>query len=399
MFEATTARRGQRDVALLALCNALAMTGNSVVIAIVAIVGTSLAPSKFLATAPLTLQMVGTMAAVFPASMLMKRHGRRAGFVVGIMIGIAGSLLAATGVFVGDFVVYCFGATIYGVFMGFVQFYRFAAADAAPPAIRGKAISFVVAGGVAAGLFGPELAIWSRYWFDAALYAGCHLAITALQMSALVLLAFIRIPPPSEEERSGGGRKLAAVARQPVFIVAAMSGMIGYASMSLIMASTPLAILADGHPFEDAAWVIQWHLLGMFAPSFLTGHLIDRFGVLNVIAAGAVLASVCVALNLSGSDLTINFWAPLMLLGISWNFMFVGGSTLLTYAYAPAEKAKVQAANDSLVFSSVALATLFSGATYHLLGWQALNLAVTPLLSLVLVANIWLRRRGLPAEA
>lgn len=399
MFEATTARRGQRDVALLALCNALAMTGNSVVIAIVAIVGTSLAPSKFLATAPLTLQMVGTMAAVFPASMLMKRHGRRAGFVVGIMIGIAGSLLAATGVFVGDFVVYCFGATIYGVFMGFVQFYRFAAADAAPPAIRGKAISFVVAGGVAAGLFGPELAIWSRYWFDAALYAGCHLAITALQMSALVLLAFIRIPPPSEEERSGGGLKLAAVARQPVFIVAAMSGMIGYASMSLIMASTPLAILADGHPFEDAAWVIQWHLLGMFAPSFLTGHLIDRFGVLNVIAAGAVLASVCVALNLSGSDLTINFWAPLMLLGISWNFMFVGGSTLLTYAYAPAEKAKVQAANDSLVFSSVALATLFSGATYHLLGWQALNLAVTPLLSLVLVANIWLRRRGLPAEA
>ena len=399
MFEATTARRGQRDVALLALCNALAMTGNSVVIAIVAIVGTSLAPSKFLATAPLTLQMVGTMAAVFPASMLMKRHGRRAGFVVGIMIGIAGSLLAATGVFVGDFVVYCFGATIYGVFMGFVQFYRFAAADAAPPAIRGKAISFVVAGGVAAGLFGPELAIWSRYWLDAALYAGCHLAITALQMSALVLLAFIRIPPPSEEERSGGGRKLAAVARQPVFIVAAMSGMIGYASMSLIMASTPLAILADGHPFEDAAWVIQWHLLGMFAPSFLTGHLIDRFGVLNVIAAGAVLASVCVALNLSGSDLTINFWAPLMLLGISWNFMFVGGSTLLTYAYAPAEKAKVQAANDSLVFSSVALATLFSGATYHLLGWQALNLAVTPLLSLVLVANIWLRRRGLPAEA
>ena len=398
MSEVTTAHSGQRDVALLVLCNALAMIGNSVVIAIVAIVGTSLAPSKFLATAPLTLQMVGTMAAVFPASMLMKRHGRRAGFVVGILIGIAGSLLTATGVFVGEFVVYCVGATVYGVFMGFVQFYRFAATDAAPPAFRGKAISFVVAGGVAAGLFGPELAIWSRGWFDSALFAGCHLAIMALQLCALLLLAFVRIPPPSEEERGGGGRPLAVVARQPVFIVAALSGMIGYGSMSLIMASTPLAILANGHPFEDAAWVIQWHLLGMFAPSFFTGHLIARVGVLNVIAAGAMLAALCVALNLSGSDLTINFWAPLILLGVGWNFMFVGGSTLLTYAYAPAEKAKAQAANDALVFSAVALATLFSGATYHALGWEALNLAAAPLLSLVLVANLCLRHRGAPVE-
>ena len=399
MSEQVRPTGGRRDVGLLATCNALAMIGNSVVITIVAIVGTSLAPSKFLATAPLTLQMVGTMAAVFPASMLMKRHGRRAGFVVGVLIGMVGSLVAASGIFLADFVVYCAGAVLYGAFMGFVQLYRFAAADAAPRAYRGKAISLVVAGGVAAGLFGPELALWSRDWFPQTLFAGCHLAITALQLGALVLLMQVRIPPPGEAERSEHGRPLAAVVRQPVFVVAALSAMIGYGSMSLIMASTPLAILAHNHQFADAAWVIQWHLLGMFGPSFVTGYLITRFGVLNVIATGAALMAMCVTLNLSGSDLTFNFWAPLLLLGIGWNFMFVGGSTLLTNAYAPAEKAKTQAANDTLVFSTVALASLSSGATYHALGWEALNLAVAPMLVIVILANVWLRYRGVPAEA
>ena len=390
-----TARHSNFNVALLATCQALAMTGNIMIIAIVALVGSSLADDKTFATLPLTVQFLGTMASVIPASLFMKRVGRRLGFIIGIGIGIVGASVSVYAIFDASFWLYCVGAALYGSYFGFTLFYRYAAADVATPGFRGTAISLVVGGGIAGAIFGPELAKWSRELFTPVLFAGSYLVIIGLQISAAVLLLFARISPPSEEERRAGGRPILQIMRQPTFFVAALSAMVGYGAMSLIMTATPLAITSHGYHFNDAAWVIQWHALGMFAPSFISGWLIMRYGVLNIIAVGALMTSLCVVVNLAGVDLTYNFWIALILLGVGWNFMFVGGTTLLTEAYRPAEKAKVQAANDFLVYGTVVLASLGAGAAYHNLGWAAVNYWVMPLMVLVIAANIWLRLRRL----
>ena len=277
-------------------------------------------------------------------------------------------------------------------------FYRHAAADTADAEFKSKAISLVVAGGVVAAICGPLIAIWSRDLFAPVSFAGCYAAIVVLQLVALGLLAFVDIPRPTAEERRSSGRPLLTIMRQPTFIVAAASGMIGYGAMSLIMTATPLAILGCGLEFKDAAFVIQWHALGMFAPSFVTGSLINRFGVLKIIVSGALLTTFCVAINLAGIEL-LNFWSALVLLGIGWNFMFVGGTTLLTRAHTAEERAKTQAANDFLVFGSVALASLGSGAAFHAFGWTTVNVAVLPMLVAVVIAAMWLRARRVPAEA
>ena len=391
--------RSTLNVTILAMCQALAMTGNIMIIAMVALIGSSLAADKTFATLPLTLQFLGTMATVVPASLLMKRVGRRLGFMVGVGIGMLGAATAIQAIFISSFWLYCVGAALYGAFFAFSLFYRYAAADVASMRFRGKAISLVVGGGIFGAIFGPELAVWSRELFAPALFAGSYAVILALQASVLLLLLMVRIPPPSEEERRSDGRPLIHIMRQPTFLVAATSAMVGYGAMSLIMTATPLAITSHDHHFHDAAWVIQWHTVGMFAPSLVTGWLIARYGVLNVIAAGAVLTTACIAVNLAGVDLTYNFWTALILLGIGWNFMFVGGTTLLTECYRPAEKAKTQAMNDFLVFGTVALASLTSGAAYHNFGWAAVNYGVAPLIVVVFAANIWLRSRRVPAPA
>lgn len=384
--------RPTRNVLLLALCQGLAMTGNAVVMTVSALAGYMLAEDKSLATLPLALQFTATMAATIPASLLMKRIGRRAGFSLGVLVAAAGGAVSSFAIFTANFPLFCLGAAIYGGFNGFALFYRFAAADTASDAFRGKAISLVVTGGVLAAFAGPELAIWSRGWFEPTVFAGCYAAIVGLALAALLLLQLIEIPRPAPEERRQGGRPLGTIMRQPEFVVAALGGMIGYGAMSLVMTATPLAMQAHALDFGDTAFVIQWHILGMFAPGFVTGHLIHRFGVLNVMLAGVAFAVGCVAVNLTGVGI-LQFWLALVLLGVGWNFLFVGSTTLLTECYTPAEKAKTQAINDFLVFGAVALCSFSSGALQYGFGWQAVNLGVVAPLLVTATATLWLKHR------
>jgi len=381
----------RKDVYLLAICQALLATGNAVVITTSALVGHSMAPDGF-ATLPLFLQFVAVMATALPASHLMKRIGRRNGFGIGAGFAISGGLLGCGAILNGSFVLFCIASFGYGVFMGFGMYYRFAAADVAEPAFRPRAISYVLAGGVVAAIAGPELAKATDDLFGPALFAGCFAAVAALGTATLLVLSFLRIPPPADEERSGEQRPLAEIMRQPAFMVALGGAAIAQGTMVLVMTATPLAMAFCGFGFDQTAFVIQWHVLGMFAPSFFTGHLISRFGVLRIMAIGAGLIFACLMVALTGVEM-IQFWSVLLLLGVGWNFMFVGGTSLLTTTYRPAEKAKVQAVNDLVVFTTAALSSLFSGVLHHLIGWDAVNLSMVPPILAMLGAILWFQRQ------
>lgn len=384
-----------RDVALLALCQALFLTSTSAVIAAAALIGHGLAETKTLATLPIGIQFMVTMAATVPASLLMKRIGRRAGFTVGAFIGLAGALTACWGILAGGFVLFCLGSALIGAFNGFAQYYRFAAADAASDAFKSRAISLVLAGGVVAS-FGPLLADWSMDMLAPVAFAGVYVSVAALYVTTLIVLRFVTIPPPGAEERSGEGRPLPTIMRQPAFVVAVLGSLIGYTMMALLMTATPLAMRFCGFGFSESAQTIQWHVLGMFAPSFVTGHLIRRFGTPTVMGSGALLIAFCVACNLQDVAL-VNFWLGAILLGVGWNFLFIGGTTLVTDLHSPAEKAKTQAAHDFIVFAGVAAAALLSGAAHEAFGWQAMNYAVLPFLVAVLASLAWLgRHHGRP---
>ncbi len=399
----------RRNILLLAISQGLFIVGTSTMIAEAAIVGHALASDKSLATLPVALQQLAVLFTAIPASMLMQRIGRRGGFSLGAGFAVIGTLIAALGVYWGSFPLFCIGVAVNGIYNGFGQFYRFAAVDGSIPAWRGKAISYTLAGGVIAALIGPELAKRTKdllvYLADAGWpvapvpFAGSFIALTAVAFVALLVIQFVRIPMPTAEERGGGGRPLSEIMRQPVFIVAVIGGMVGFGGMAFLMTVTPLAMIACGYEFESAAFVIQWHVFAMFAPSFFTGTLIARWGVLNVMKLGAVIFAACVGVNLSGTAVW-QFWLGLFLLGLAWNFLYVGASTLVTEAYRPSEKAKVQAANDVLVFSAVSLGALSSGAFHDWVGWASLNLMMGPFVLLTLGALLWLRgRRQVPAAA
>jgi hypothetical protein len=299
--------------------------------------------------------------------------------------------------FIGSFALFCCGTTLLGAYQGFALYYRFAAADTATPEFRPKAISLVMAGGIAAALFGPETAKWSRTLFEPVLFAGCYLVIVGLCLAACLLVQLVRIPRPATVSFRGG-RPMSEIARQPGFVVAAGSAMLAYGVMVLVMTATPLAMLECNLSFAEAAFVIQWHALGMYAPSFVTGHLIAKFGVSRIMAAGALLLAICIAVDVSGVSLA-HFWLGLMLLGIGWNFLFVGASTLLTHTYRPEERAKVQAANDFLVFGMVSISSFSSGALLGNFGWLWVNLAVTPLiLGAFLIVTAQRRQAAVPAQ-
>ncbi len=379
-----------RNVWLLAVCQALSMSCVSLLMTISAIVGGSLAADPALATLPLAVQFLGMMLATVPASLIMKHRGRRFGFTLGACIGLLGAVLGFEAVWRADFVLLCVAGFCFGTFSGTAMYYRFAAADTASDAFKPKAISLVLAGGVAAAILGPELAKQTRDLFAPVMFAGAYVSIGVLMILSMAILRFIDIPLPKREAEGGSGRPLREIAAQPVFLVAVLCGMVGYGAMNLIMVSTPPAMIACDHPFEIAALVIQLHVLGMYAPSFFTGSLIQRFGINRILGAGVLLILGCVAVNLTGVA-AAQFGGALVLLGLGWNFLFVGGSTLLTRTYRPEEKAKVQATNDLFVFTTVAATAFTSGAIHETLGWEALNLAVVPPLVLVLLAVLRLR--------
>jgi len=395
---AADAAVARRNVMVLSICQALSMTGASLVIAISALAGKMLADDDSLATFPIAFQFTATMLTTIPASLFMGRVGRKVGFVVGQLIGICGAAVASYAIFEGNFWLFAFGSALLGSHNAFWQYYRFAAADTASENFKAKAISLVMAGGVFAAIAGPQLAKWSIDMFEPILFVGGYVAIICLSSITIIMLQGISIPKPTSVGISVKGRPLSVIMRQPVFIVAVIAAMFGYSVMTLVMTATPLAMNFCGFGFSDTATVIQFHALAMFAPSFFTGHLIRKFGVLNIIIMGTVLNICCMAVNLAGIDF-YNFWGGLVLLGLGWNFMFIGGTTLLTEAYKSEERSKVQAANDFIVFGTVSIAAFSSGALLDVFGWAAVNAGVALPMCLAFGAVVWFRMVHSPKKA
>ena len=388
----------QRNVLILASAQGFAVTGTIMVTTASALVGHLLAADKSLATLPIALQFTATMAVTIPASLLMARIGRRAGFILGASTQMVGAGCAAYAIVQGSFLLFCLSGLLLGMANATSQYYRFAAADAADAKFKPKAISFVLTGGVAAAVFGPEMATLTRDYLPLYPFAGLFLFICGLSVANMAVLGFLKIPKPPRSH-FGGGRPMGQIIAQPVFIVAAFGGMIAYGVMVLVMTATPLAMAACNYAFNDSAFVIQWHVLGMFAPAFFTGHLISRFGVLTVMQVGVALLIGSIAASITGISIP-HFWVGLALLGVGWNFLFVGATTLLTEAYLPEEKAKVQAINDFLVFGASAAGSFAAGHLLHTVGWEAVNWGVAPLALMIMAGLIWLKlRRGSRAAA
>ncbi len=368
------------------------MTGSIVLFTTAALIGSTLATDKSLATLPLALLQLATMLTTIPAAFILKQWGRKFGFMTGVLVGLSGAGLGIYAIFAGSFVFFSVSTLLYGIFNGFVGYYRFAAADAATEAERSRAISFVIAGGILAALIGPKLATWTKDWLPAT-FAGGLVAIALLQILTLLLLSLVDLPPLAQQKPQERGRGLGAIVQQPVFMVAVLNSMIGYGVMALLMTATPLAMVAVHHPFHTAASVIQWHVLGMFTPSLFTGYLIARFGVLTIILTGIFLNGLCVAMNLTGTNAP-HFFGALLLLGIGWNFMFIGSTTLLTETYTPAERAKTQATHDFLMLSFVTFTTFLSGRLLNDGGWAVINYTGLVLIGVALIAVLYLQRRA-----
>ena len=379
------------SVYLLATCQALMMSSTSLMITVSALVGLSLAEDKSLATLPLSLQFLGLMLTSLPASAIMGKLGRKQGFIIGSLFGLAGGVIAVWAILNHQFWGFAVAAFLVGVFNGFGTFYRFAAVDVAEGSNKPKAISYVMAGGVIAAFVGPNLANLGRGIFSAEQFAGGFVFVILFYFLVLLIMTFIHLPDVLVSDAEEQARPLKQIAKQPTFIVAVICGMLGYAVMSYLMTATPLAMKHHAHAFDDTAFVIQWHVLAMFAPSFFTGNLIQRFGVLKILMTGALLAILSVAINLLGVTVW-HFWAGLVALGISWNFLFIGATALLTGAYRPSEKSKAQGINDFLVFTMVTIASLSAGMFQHNYGWKAVNIGALPLIVIIILSLLWLMR-------
>lgn len=387
-----------RNITLLSSAQALLFTNNVTLIALNGLVGYQLAADKSFATLPVTTQIIGSALFAMPASNLMQRIGRRAGFLAGTGCGFMGGAIATLGVYLQSMTLLCLGTFVLGIYGAFGQFYRFAAADAAGPDYKANAISLVVAGGLVGGIIGPALSKWTRHLAPTEFLAS-YASLMVFCVLTAVLLSGLRIPTPKAGAGEASPRPLREIAAQPVFVVATVSSAFGYGVMNLLMTATPLAMGLCGHPYSDAANVISAHVIAMFAPSFFTGNLIKRFGVLNVMLTGVAIMAVCLVVSLSGVSVA-HFWWSLVLLGLGWNFMFVGGSTLLTECYQPAEKARAQGLHDLLVFCTTATSSFASGLLLKANGWAMLNYTAMPVLLISGVATLWLlMRRRVPAVA
>lgn len=392
----------RRQITLLVLCQALLYVNNVTLITINGLAGLALAPSPLWATLPVTTYIVGSALTTVPASIIMGRYGRRAGFMFGSAMGVLGTAIAALAVSSGSFALLCAGTFVVGLYNAFAQYLRFAAADVADayaPTLKERAISWVLAGGIAGGIVGPEMSKLTRGLLGAQ-FAGTYLSLALVALIALALISLLKLPPPVRHA-AGSARPLSVIARQPAFIVAVLTGAISFGAMNLLMTATPLAMKVCGFGYPDAADVIKWHVIAMFGPGFFTGSLIKRFGVLQVMATGCLLMFVTVAVAHAGLSYW-HFWSALTLLGVAWNFMFTGATTLLTRTYTPAEKAKVQGVNDLAVFLTMITSSAASGALLSATGWLDLNLWSLPPVIATTLAIVWLlrhQRNATPAGA
>ena len=383
-----------RDIFLLACCQALLLTNAAGLISMNALVGYSLVDVKTIATLGATTYVLGSALATMPMSLWMGRVGRRRGFMAGALINVGGCAIAVAALSLKSFALYCVATAVIGIYNAIGLQYRFAAAEVAAPADRARAISLVLAGGIVGGFLGPAITRWGRDLF-AAPFLGSFLMLAGVALVALAVQSQVHVPKPHAAGHADGGRPLRQIVRQPVFVVAALSAVVGYGLMNLLMTATPLAMDFCGLPYAQAAFVISWHVVGMYAPGFVTGSLIDRFGVLNVILAGAAVMAAGALVALTGNALP-HFLAALVLIGVGWNFMYTGGTALLTESYTPAEKARTQGANDFVMFSTMAISSFSSGAMVSTTGWEAMNVVALPVLAAVAGAVVWYGRRRRP---
>lgn len=385
------------NVMLLALCQGLFLTNNVCFIAINGLVGLALAPVGWMATLPVTGYVVGGALSTLPVAWLQARVGRKRAFQCGLAVAMLAAGMCALAVSRHDFWLLVLATVVAGFYNANASLYRFAGPELVAPSWRERAISLVLAGGILGAVVGPNLASATRGLL-AVPFAGAYLSLVGVALLSLLALSFIRFPahaPPVPG--ASRGRHWRALMSQPVFIVAAVASALGYGVMNLLMAATPIAMQQCKHPFDSAALVLEWHVLGMFVPSFFTGHLIRRFGPLPVMGVGVVLNLVCVAVALSGVEL-MQFLVALFTLGVGWNFLYTGGTTLLTRAYRPEEKNRAQGLLDLCVFSTMAVSSFASGALITTQGWTWLNLGSLLPLGLVAAALLWLARRPmLPA--
>ena len=373
----------------LALAQALLTTGNILLVAVSALIGKQLASHPALVTAPVASQFLGLILATLPAAFLMQKLGRKKVFVIGNVFGIIGALVAIQALLSASLLLFTLGIFLTGIAIGIAQQYRFAALDECRAESHAKAISVVMSGGVLAAFIGPNLAIWSQNWFSQNVYVGAFVGLAVLYVLALLLIVCLPLKQQATANQAAQNvRSYGELFQQPLFVAAIASGAIGYGVMVFLMTATPLAMHHHDYAFPDIAVVIQWHVLGMFVPSFFTGHLIKKHGLKPIIMLGCTLLIISALINLFGQSY-VHFFTSLVLLGIGWNFTFIGATQLVSLTYRPQEKGKVQGMNDFMVFTTAAIASLFAGQTVETIGWIWVNLISLPLIvvAMLLIAK------------
>ena len=372
-----------RNVILLAVCQALGLAGPGTVVLLGGIIGAELAPDPGLATLPVSLGIISMALMAIPAALLMRRIGRKAGFILGFLIAASGALLAAFALTQHSFFLFCVALALIGQNSAFILQFRFAAAESVEAPFAARAISLVLLGGIAAGYLGPELALRTQDWLPQ-LYTGSFVALAILYVAAVPFLGFLRHIPSPKIEGGAAGRPLLQIARQPALLTALLAGVVSYGLMTFVMTATPVHMHSTGFDLGATAWVIQSHIVAMYLPSLFTGFLVERLGTLRIMLAGTLLMIGCNLAALLGVGL-INYWAALLLLGLGWNLLFVGGTVLLTTTYRPQERFKVQAANDFTIFAMQAISSFSAGAVLSSAGWVTINWFA---LSILLLAGL-----------
>lgn len=376
---------------LLFAAQALGGAAPPIIISVGGLVGQQLSSDPTAATLPVSLYQLGMALSTLPAAWLMQRFGRRMAYVLGAMLGVLSGVMAAQGIAQSNFLLFCLGTSLAGFYAACVQSYRFAAMETAhSSALQARAVSTIMVGGLLAAIIGPQVVIWTRDALPAAPFAGSFYGQAALALLALPLLALLRLPAPQKNAQHAetAARPLAVIMRTPAFVVACAAGVSSYGLMAFLMTATPMAMVGCGLSVGEAALGVQWHVLAMFAPSFFTGRLIARWGKLPITALGLVLIAVAGGIALMGLEL-LHFWGSLIVLGVGWNFGFIGATAMLADSYRPSERAKVQAANDFLMFGTVAAASFGSGHLLHTAGWNAINAGMLPLIAAVLLLLAW----------
>ena len=370
----------KNNIIILAICQALGMSAPPMIVLIGGIIGADMASNVSLSTLPLAMLVVGVATFTIPAALLMGKTGRRFGFIAGSLLAVISSLGGIYAIKVNSFSLFCLAIFGIGGNMAFIQQFRFAAAESVEQAYVGRAISIVLTGGVAAAFLGPALAENSKDWLSYGAYSGSFAALAIIYSINIFLLCFLRLKPANNPTVSEEGRPFSTIIKQPLFVTAVLAGLVSYGCMTFIMTATPVSMhVLDGFSLRDTAWVIQSHVMAMFIPSFFSGALIDRFGLTKVMMTGCLFNIICVFIALYDQHL-IHYWGSLVLLGIGWNFLFVGGTTLLTGSYRPCERFKSQAFNDFIIYGFQAIASLSAGAIIFHAGWKAVNLITLPLL-------------------